>query len=38
MIIPNIEFNPSLVENFDIFWILIYNNNDIVGTIILFIS
>ena len=28
---PTDDFNPSLVENFDIFWILIYNNDDIVG-------
>lgn len=27
---PNDTFNPSLVENFDIFWVLIYND-DIVG-------
>ena len=28
---PTDDFNPSLVENFDIFWILIYNNDDIIG-------
>jgi len=25
---PNDTFNPSLVENFDIFWVLIYNDDD----------
>jgi hypothetical protein len=28
---PIDDFNPLLVENFDIFWILIYNNDDIIG-------
>lgn len=28
---PNDSFNPSLVENFDIFWVLVHNSGDIVG-------
>ena len=28
---PNDTFNPSLVENFDIFWIVKHNSGDIVG-------
>jgi hypothetical protein len=28
---PNDSFNPSLVEPFDIFWMLVHNSGDIVG-------